>query len=338
MPKFDKSIHVEPTAKMQAFVWSPSKLATFAGNTAWENGCGVRLYLDHFAGPTYDVASNHFTFGTFVHEVLELYHATAEQPSYDQVLVWAKDLWIASIYKKSIGKKFGTTVLNKLEHNECVSFSDIDRDLATIAFEDLVYCYAKVDMIDHLLKGTAARWMFLGYESADEERAYNQKAYDVFKEYYLRPYIQPISLEMFLSLFFNGVQVRGRVDRIDQIHQEEYWVVDYKTSKKKKSGNELNKDFQMICYHSAALDKFKVEHKNVRVGLLFLCPQEKVNGVYQPSKMALNMTQITEENIEVATQVITESDTLLKNGRFHYVANSGKWQCPYCNYYQKCGR
>lgn len=333
-----KKLYVEPTPKMQAFVWSPSKLATFVGNTEWEGGCGVRTYLDYFAGPTYDVASHYFTFGTFVHEVLELYHATPEQPSYDQVLTWAKELWIASIYKKNITKKFGSTVLEKLEKNIPVSFSDLDRDSCLVSFEDLEFCYSKVNMIDELLKGTATRWMFLGYGSAQEEKDYNAKAYDIFKEYYARPYIQPVSLEMFLSLLFDGVQVRGRVDRIDGIGDKNYCVVDYKTSKKPKKGQELNKDFQMVCYHNAAIEAFGVKNEQVEVGLLFLCPQQKVKGVYQPMPMTLNKTQITDKDIKQATEAIVTADRLLKSGEFHYVANSGKWQCPYCDHYQKCGR
>ena len=323
---------------MQSFIWSPSKLATFVGDTEWKNGCGVRTYMDYFCGPTYDVKSHYFTFGTFVHEVLEEYHAMPEKPTYEQLMTWAKELRIAGIYKKNITKKFGASLLEKLEHNEPVSFSDMDRDNALVSYEDLAHCYTKVDIIDHLLRGTATRWMFMGYGSLEEEREYHERSQRIFKEYYERPYIKPASLEMFLSIFFNGVQVRGRVDRIDKTAEELFHVIDYKTSKKVKKGRELNKDFQMICYHNAALNEFGVTNEQVKVGLFFLCPQKKVQGVYQPEPMVLSSTQITQQDIDIATEAITTADKLLKSGEFHYVDNSGKWQCPYCDHYHLCGR
>ena len=332
-----KFIQVEPTEAMKKFVWSPSKLATYVGNLKWVNGCGVRTYLDYFAGPTFDVSRHHFTFGTYVHEVLELYHDYDEQVPYEQVLKWAKDLWIASIYKKSIAKKFGQHLVDILEENKKVSFSDIDRD-GKFTFEDLDICYPRINMIDELLRGTATRWMFLGYGSAEEEREYNCKAYNIFEEYYALPYIKPASLEQFLQLDFDGVIVRGRVDRIDRIIDNKYCVIDYKTSKKIKKKKELNEDFQMICYHHAAKKEFNVSDKDVEVGLFFLCPQEKINGSYQPKPMILSKTQITESDLETAHNVILEADRRLKSGYFHYVADNGKWQCPYCDHKDYCGR
>lgn len=332
-----KHIQVEPTDKMRNFVWSPSKLATYVGDLEGSNGCGVRTFLDYFAGPTYDVMNHYFSFGTFVHEVLEEYHGLSEKPPYEIMRKWATDLWIASDYKKSIAKKYGAKVLEKLEHNEPVAFPDLDPE-GSLEFEDMVHGYAKVDIVDELFRGTAKRWMFLGYGSPEEEMDYNKKAFGIFEKYYDLPFVKPASLEMFLSIFFDGVQVRGRVDRIDETDAGGYKVIDYKTSKKPKSGKELNRDFQMICYHVAAKEKFGVPNEKIEVALFFLCPQAKVRGTYIPQPPALNSTRITQSDIDKATMVIVDADKKLKSGFFHYVADNGTWQCPYCDHYGKCGR
>ena len=193
-------------------------------------------------------------------------------------------------------------------------------------------------MVDALFNGEATRWMFLGYGSAQEELEYKEKANRIFQEYYALPYIKPAALEQFLELKFDNVTVRGRVDRIDREAVDDVCVIDYKTSKKPKSGKELNKDFQMICYHLAAKKIFNVPDKSVSVGLFFLCPQKRDRGGYQPSPMILNKTKITEADLDKAHKVITKADSLLKSGYFHYVDDKGTWQCPYCDHQSYCGR
>lgn len=329
-------IIVEPNERMQAFVWSPSKLAVMVGDLNWNNGCGVRLFLDHFAGPTYNIANNAFTFGTFVHELLEFYHAEDAAPQYETVVDWQKRYWIASEYKKDITKNFGETILAKLEHNIPVGLSDMRRD-TPIDLNFLAGVYIKVDLLEHLLNNTATRWMFLGYGSADEEKAYIKRAQKIFKEYYKLPYVKPAGLESFMKIQFNGINVRGRIDRVDAIPAG-YRVVDYKTSKKVKTPAELRRDFQMICYHIAATQQYNVPDEAVEVGLFFLAPEEKKQGVSTPKPMVMNTTKITRSIIEHATEVVMEADRRVKNGIFHYVASNGKWQCPWCSYYGACGR
>jgi len=79
----------------------------------------------------------------------------------------------------------------------------------------------------------------------------------------------------------NNVQVNGRIDLIDKAGSE-FTVIDYKTSKKAPSLNELKKDMQLLVYTIAVNEVYG--HKPL-VGDWFLRTNEKV--FFKPEDQAI---------------------------------------------------
>ena len=336
-----RTIKVDVTEKMAKFVWSPSSLEKFCGNTDFQGGCGVRLFLDKFAGPVYDVYRKHFCFGTTTHEILENYHAGDVKPPLDVVLNdWLPNLWIASEYKKKFAKKFGESFLAKMELDASLSVRDFEiPEGSTLTTEELRAGFPQVgDITKYLIRGEARRWMFLGFDSADDERAYRKLLASVLKDYYQRDYIKPLSIEDSMDLDVDGIKVIGRIDRVDQRKLGfGYMVIDYKTSKKMKTVEEMEHDFQMVCYHTATKQRYQVGDEQVQVGLMYLKPEIKVNGVYVPQPVYLQIANIKDAMIKRAFSSIKQAHEMVTSGQFHYVDKSGKWKCPWCDHYGVCG-
>lgn len=330
----------KPTEKMQNFNWSASKLAVFVGDLEWKNGCGVRLFLDNFAGPIIDVRNKAFSFGTCIHEILENYHANNEAPDYETVVRWQKECWISKKDKKNLIKMYGEKIAQKWGNNELVGLKDLTKD-TPLTLEELELAYPQVDICKALVENRASRWMYLGYSSAEEELQYQQHAKEIFNEYIKRTYIKPIEREQRLVIQMGGATIIGYIDRVDAIignGQVRYCVRDYKTSKKIKTEEELKKDFQMICYHNAVKLKYKIPDEMIEVGLLFLKPEEKRGGTSVKKPITFVGTKITPEITQQAEKVIAEAVRRVKSGIFHYVDDGGTWQCPYCSHYKHCGR
>jgi len=333
-------LEVPVTEKMGKFIWSPSSLDAFCGSTKFEGGCGVRVYLDRFAGPTVNVWRKHFSFGTAMHEILEEYHVFDEKSPLSQFLdVWLPDLWIASEYKKKLKKLFGEQVVDKLEKNEFVSVGDFDSSARILSPEQLALSFPNVQNFAlTLMRGEAKRWMFLGFDSELDERLFYDKAVNIFKGYHQREYIKPLSIEDSMLIQLNGISVRGKIDKVDAgTKPDTYRVIDYKTSKKMKTTVEMEHDFQMVCYHTAVREKYNVANKDVEVGLLYLKPETKIRGEYMPKPIELRTVSINQHLIDKATATIETADRMVRSGRFHYVDKKGKWKCPWCDHYQKCG-
>ncbi len=336
-----RTIKVEVTEKMQKFVWSPSSLATFCGDTNFVGGCGVRLFMSRFAGPTFDVNRKHFTFGSATHEMLENYHAGDTKPPLEQLLEeWLPNLWIATEHKEKFAKKFGQRFVDKLEQDLPVSVRDLEIPAdSKLSVEELRACFPQVgDITKYLMQGVARRWMFLGYDSAADEDMFRRTLKDVFKEYYRRDYIKPISIEDVMEITLDGIMVRGRIDRVDARQSGAgYMVIDYKTSKKIKTTAEMEKDFQMVCYHVATKQKYNVSDEMMQVGLFFLKPETKVKGILIAQPMRLQIAEINQDMITKAAGAIRRAEEMVKSGQFHYVDSSAKWQCPWCDHYGLCG-
>lgn len=336
-----RTIQVEVTEKMKNFKWSPSSLTTFCGDAHFSGGCGVRLYLDRFCGKTVDVYRKHFCFGTTTHETLEDYHSGDTKPPLGRLLdEFAVNRWIASDYKKKFRKKFGEKFLAKMEADEPLSIADIDLEGSDLTTEELRLGFPQIgDISKFLLRGEARRWMFLGYDSAVDEKNYQDTLQRILREYYERDYVKPILIEEPMEVYLGDVYVRGRIDRVDaMITQPGYMVIDYKTSKKVKTVKEMSKDFQMICYHLATRERYSIGNYQIKVALFFLKPETKIRGVFVPQPMKLQVAEITDDMIAHAVETATQADAMVKSGEFHYIDNAGKWQCPYCDHFGECGK
>jgi DNA helicase-2/ATP-dependent DNA helicase PcrA len=165
-------------------------------------------------------------------------------------------------------------------------------------------------------------WDPKGYKSKiDEKRDYDEaKAIlKVFLNEQAKSKTEIVDIERWFETSIGEVKLRGRIDRIDK-DGSSYTVVDYKTSKKTSSLNELKKDIQLLVYALAVKQIYG--SGPLKVGNWFLRTNEKV--FFEPEKQATEAMQ-TE---------ITEMAAKIKAAAFE--PKKGSWECNYCDYTCLC--
>ena len=163
-------------------------------------------------------------------------------------------------------------------------------------------------------------WDPKGYKSKiDEQRDYAEaKAIlKVFLEEQAKSKTEIVDIERWFETSIGDIRLRGRIDRIDR-DGSSYTVVDYKTSKKAPSLNELKKDMQLLVYALAVKEMYG--GGPLKVGNWFLRSNEKV--FFEPENQA----------IEAMRTEITEMAAKIKAAAFE--PKKGSWECNYCDY--KC--
>ena len=163
-------------------------------------------------------------------------------------------------------------------------------------------------------------WDPKGYKSKiDEKRDYDEaKAIlKVFLTEQAKNKTQIVDIERWFETSIGDIKLRGRIDRIDK-DGPGYTVVDYKTSKKAPSLNELKKDMQLLVYALAVRGIYG--DKSVKVGDWFLRSNEKM--FFEPEKQA----------IEAVKAEITDMAAKIKAASFE--PKKGSWECTQCDY--KC--
>ena len=175
------------------------------------------------------------------------------------------------------------------------------------------------DVAEELL---AKFWDPKGYKSKiDEKRDYAEaKAIlKVFLEEQAKSKTEIVDIERWFETSIGDIRLRGRIDRIDR-DGSSYTVVDYKTSKKAPSLNELKKDMQLLVYALAVKEIYG--DGPLKVGNWFLRSNEKV--FFEPENQA----------IEAMRTEIAEMAAKIKAAAFE--PKKGSWECNYCDYNCLC--
>jgi DNA helicase-2/ATP-dependent DNA helicase PcrA len=164
-------------------------------------------------------------------------------------------------------------------------------------------------------------WDPKGYKTKiDEQRDYAQaKAIlKVFLEEQAKSKTEIVDIERWFETSIGDIKLRGRIDRIDK-DGSSYIVVDYKTSKKASSLNELKKDMQMLVYALAVKEIYPGDNP-LKVGNWFLRSNEKV--FFEPENQAIEAMRT--EIMDMAAKIKAAS----------FEPKKGSWECTQCDY--KC--
>ena len=164
-------------------------------------------------------------------------------------------------------------------------------------------------------------WDPKGYKSKiDEKRDYDEakEILRVFLDEQAKSKTEIVDIERWFETSICEVRLRGRIDRIDK-EGPNYTVVDYKTSKKAPSLNELKKDMQLLVYALAVRGMYGDGGK-LKVGDWFLRSNEKV--FFEPEQKAIEAMQA--EIAEMAAKIKAAS----------FEPKKGSWECSQCDY--KC--
>jgi DNA helicase-2/ATP-dependent DNA helicase PcrA len=202
-------------------------------------------------------------------------------------------------------------------------YFDFGSSLHSIA-EQLTRMQKDGKVINEVIAGEllAKFWDPKGYKSKiDEQRDYAEaKAIlKVFLEEQAKSKTEIVDIERWFETSIGDIRLRGRIDRIDR-DGSSYTVVDYKTSKKAPSLNELKKDMQLLVYALAVKEMYV--GGPLKVGNWFLRSNEKV--FFEPEDQA----------IEAMRTEIAEMAAKIKAAAFE--PKKGSWECTQCDYHCLC--
>ena len=160
-------------------------------------------------------------------------------------------------------------------------------------------------------------WDPQGYKSqVDEKRDYEEAKtiLKVFLEEQAKSQTEILEIEKRFETKIDDVKIVGRIDRIDK-DGSNLIVVDYKTSKRASSENELKQDMQLLLY--SIVVKTLYGKKPAKVGDWFLRSNEK------------KFIEVQDEAIETLKADIREIIAKIKAGKFDRTPG---WECRNCDY------
>lgn len=179
---------------------------------------------------------------------------------------------------------------------------------------------AKKDLTPLLRKFYDESWIPHGYESKELQMSQKEEGLKMLEKFYAhenKNLIIPAFLEKSFTLKIGDTTFTGRIDRIDQLPDGTYEVIDYKTGSTKDKN--LKKDLQMSIYALACKEFLKIPVS--RLSLYFLENLEKVS------------TTRSEKDLEACKEEILEYVEELKKTDF---APTPGFHCSFCDYRLIC--
>jgi DNA helicase-2/ATP-dependent DNA helicase PcrA len=117
------------------------------------------------------------------------------------------------------------------------------------------------DTLAQMLALLDAGWRRAGFGESQRDRDLFEKAHAALIRYHARlerQESQPVWFERQFSFQLGPHHLRGRVDRVDQLDQRRYELIDYKTSRP-KTAEQLRDDVQLSLYALAAREDWGLE-------------------------------------------------------------------------------
>jgi DNA helicase-2/ATP-dependent DNA helicase PcrA len=113
--------------------------------------------------------------------------------------------------------------------------------------------------LDRLLALFEAGWRRNGFGSSDDELQYRDRAVAAlarYEEHQRRSESRPVWLERGFAFAIGPHQLRGRVDRVDQLPDGGYELIDYKTGERRTGAGD---DVQLALYRLGAREAWQIE-------------------------------------------------------------------------------
>ena len=169
-------------------------------------------------------------------------------------------------------------------------------------------------------------WEVLGYDTLKDEVEFKELGNNIIDTYFDNTikkgnYISNEHTEVYFRLpFLRGFEISGKIDRIVRTSEGKVQIVDWKTSKKTASVNQLLNDFQLGIYWWASKVLFNLQDEDIEdIGLYYLRHAEYHGVKFDQFSLGGVMGQI---------------DSILEDierGYFPYPKQYNKWKCNYCD-------
>jgi DNA helicase-2/ATP-dependent DNA helicase PcrA len=115
--------------------------------------------------------------------------------------------------------------------------------------------------LEQLMALFAAAWRRAGFGESDDELQFRERAIEALRRYHARQSSgegRPVWTERAFDFRLGPHHLRGRVDRIDQLPEGGFELIDYKTGDPKPA-DELAEDVQLAIYRLAAQEAWDLE-------------------------------------------------------------------------------
>ena len=188
---------------------------------------------------------------------------------------------------------------------------------------------------EELLKFFADNWNPSSYQNEREAGTAFAQGVKMLKDYYAKNYpgqFNVVALETPFEVPFQiGNEyhlITGKIDRIDKTEENLFEVIDYKTTKKMPSQENVENDLQLSIYHmgiAARWPKLIEEKRPVKVSLYYLKHGEKLSSLRSPEKVE-----------EVKENVLQTFDQIAKAQKEEKFSPRPNVLCDWCEYQKYC--
>jgi DNA helicase-2/ATP-dependent DNA helicase PcrA len=185
--------------------------------------------------------------------------------------------------------------------------------------------YSKEELISLGMEILFDNWLTKGYENLKEEEKYKKEGIKIVEKFIntqleLNKIQTPISFEDSFQITINGKKIKGFIDRIDKNKNGDLIILDYKTSKKIKTQNELDKDQQLYVYAKACFNLYGKYPK--KMGLWFVKFDKIVETTFN-----IKIMEKFEKDLTYEIEKIEKKDFTPKPTWFN---------CQFCDYNKIC--
>lgn len=176
--------------------------------------------------------------------------------------------------------------------------------------------------LDELLKLYEENWIDEWYENDKQREEYRAKGRKTLVDYYAEVTAhppRPLYLEKGFTLKFGDVVVRGRIDRVDDLHGG-VEIIDYKTGKPKTELSTEDKR-QLMLYQMAAEECFNPPLVPLKLTYHYLEDNSRLSFLAEPEEL----DALRQEMVETANRIRTSM----------FEATPG-FMCSYCDFKDIC--
>ena len=128
-----------------------------------------------------------------------------------------------------------------------------------------------------------------------------------------------VGIEVEFALKRNNIVIKGKIDRIEKNREDEFEIIDYKTSKTPMKPDELPESIQLNIYAHAVREKYKK------------LPQKAIL-VYLRHKPVVY--EVSEQNVDLVMKSIDNTIVKILNNEFEATPSSSV--CRICQYKEMC--
>lgn len=153
----------------------------------------------------------------------------------------------------------------------------------------------KQEPLDTLLGLYEKNWLIKGYRNKEEEERFKREGREMLKGYYEKNRLDPnksLFLEEAFKVRIGDYEVMGRIDRIDELPDGGWEIIDYKAGKRmvdegKLAGDlhptDIDESHQLSLYYLACREKFKKVPQ--KLSLYYLRYNEKRSATRTPEQI-----------------------------------------------------